>query len=880
MLLLFVSGAFAQSDISIKLNTDQGAPALGNVLVGENSRLEIWMTNGVPLAAASLGLQFTSTAGAFTFNTGYGTRPPTPTHTPVMMIHDPAALPPTVWNIKYSPSTNAEAAGLPNQILLGGAGTPGSEMPAHAASSLLWSFSLNGSSLADTPGGFCVDNIFVPPAGTWTFNDGVVGFAPTFQLNPNTSEANPDAPAVCFDVATRPCNPVTITVDPGAAVNKNHCSAYTFDFDATTVDPPISWSTSAGTINAGTGELSVPNILTCGSTPVDVTATNGCGSIDVHSFTITWTNNNPTISNCPAIPGKVAMGNTYNLDLNSVDADPCDAAAWTVAHTGGPVPTGTFSISGTGVFSFNTVNPTDGGNTYEFTATVTDPCGGSANCVFQVEVLATQPWVIKIEKTHNTIQGLYEYVSITKEGGSDQMGGFDFLIAYDASALSFFSATLGAALGPAGCGWEYFTYRFGAQGNCGGPCPSGLLRVVAIADINNGANHPSCFSVANGDELVSLKFYVTNDRTFECMYVPIRFAWMDCGDNGISNIGGDTLWISSQVFDFENTDPLTDPSFDITDMSCYFAIAYGGACAACDVSQKYEPVRFILFWNGGVDIVCADSIDAPGDLNLNGIAYEIADAVLYTNYFLYGTSALDPNPQFRQAQIAASDANQDGSVLTVGDLVYLLRVVVGDAVPFPKLVPFANTANVNLANGTLSTEASVDLGGVYATFQVNGGYTLTSNTDMEVLSAENDGVLKVLVYAGTNNMSNRLDAGSNSLFTIDGNVELVNVEVADYNGNMMNTRVNKNVLPTEFALSQNVPNPFNPTTKIGLDLPTASDWNLSVYNVAGQLVQSINGRGVGNIQVELDAKNWATGVYFYKATAGSFTATKKMVLMK
>ena len=210
----------------------------------------------------------------------------------------------------------------------------------------------------------------------------------------------------------------------------------------------------------------------------------------------------------------------------------------------------------------------------------------------------------------------------------------------------------------------------------------------------------------------------------------------------------------------------------------------------------------------------------------------------------------------------------------------MLRVVVGDALPFPKLAPFANTVNVKLANGVVSTDASVEVGAVYATFKANGAYTLTNNSDMVLLSAENEGLVKVLVYAGLENMTNRLEAGSNNLFTIDGNVELVNVEVADYNGSMLNTRINKNVLPTEYKLSQNTPNPFNPTTKIGLDLPTASDWNLSIYNVAGQLVKSFDGRGVGNVVVEWDAANAASGIYFYKATAGSFTDTKKMVLMK
>ncbi|MGB5138678.1 MAG: T9SS type A sorting domain-containing protein [Candidatus Zixiibacteriota bacterium] len=839
--------------------------------------MEFWFQNATYLQAMTTGFTFTTANGApIVWNT-YGTYgAPAPA---LMQVDEAASLGSFNLGGWQAPTTL-----MPAQFLTGGAALSASAgLPPHAVSTRVFSLSLNASGLTDIGVGdeFCVDNTFYPPAGTWTFDNGTGGYAPTFQGQPNTSESNPDAPAVCFDVYLIPCLPPVFTADPGAAPNKNHCSAFTFNFDATeggngSAADPVTFATSAGTINAATGELSVPALAACGTTPVTVTATNACGSFLNFDFTINWTNNVPTITNCPA-PISVGKGNPVSYDLNSTDADPCDAAVWTIVADD-PVVNAP-SISGLGVFSWLS-DVSEGGTVKNFTATVTDPCGGSASCNLSFIVLNTQPFVIQIEKTHGTFQGNFEYVSITKVAGSELMGGFDFLVAYDASALSFFSASLGAALGPAGCGWEYFTFRYGAQGNCGGPCPSGLLRVVAIADANNGANHPSCFSVADGAELVSLKFYVTNDRTFECMYVPIRFAWLDCGDNGISNVGGDTLWISDKVFDFENTDPLNDNLYEITDMSCYFAIAYGGACSTCDVSMKYEPIRFILFWNGGVDIACADSIDAPGDLNLNDIAYEIADAVLYTNYFLYGLSALDANPQYREAQIAASDANQDGSVLTVGDLVYLLRVVIGDALPYAKLAPFANSATVSVVNGVVATDASVEVGGVYATFKVNGAYDLTSNTDMTVISAENEGLVKVLVYAGLENMSNRLEAGHNNLFTLSGDAELVSVEVADFNGAMLNTRINKSVLPTEFKLSQNTPNPFNPTTKIGLDLPTASDWNLDIYNVAGQLVKSFNGRGVGNVSVEWDATNVASGIYFYKATAGAFTATKKMVLMK
>ncbi|MGB5105409.1 MAG: dockerin type I repeat-containing protein [Candidatus Zixiibacteriota bacterium] len=60
---------------------------------------------------------------------------------------------------------------------------------------------INSAPVSD---GFCVDNIFIPPAGVWQFDFGFGAFPPDFQGQSNTSLENPDAPAVCFDVIQRP----------------------------------------------------------------------------------------------------------------------------------------------------------------------------------------------------------------------------------------------------------------------------------------------------------------------------------------------------------------------------------------------------------------------------------------------------------------------------------------------------------------------------------------------------------------------------------------------------------------------------------------------------------------------------------------------------
>ena len=94
------------------------------------------------------------------------------------------------------------------------------------------------------------------------------------------------------------------------------------------------------------------------------------------------------------------------------------------------------------------------------------------------------------------------------------------------------------------------------------------------------------------------------------------------------------------------------------------------------------------------------------------------------------------------------------------------------------------------------------------------------------------------------------------------------------------------VLPDEYALSQNFPNPFNPTTNFTLSLPEASDYAIRIFNVAGQLVRSFDGHlEAGEHTITWEGNNnqgakVASGVYFYKAEANGFTETRKMMMLK
>ena len=90
----------------------------------------------------------------------------------------------------------------------------------------------------------------------------------------------------------------------------------------------------------------------------------------------------------------------------------------------------------------------------------------------------------------------------------------------------------------------------------------------------------------------------------------------------------------------------------------------------------------------------------------------------------------------------------------------------------------------------------------------------------------------------------------------------------------------------DYALEQNYPNPFNPSTVINYSIPVAGQVKLTVYNLLGSEVAVLVNeyKESGNYSVEFsteDLKNsLGSGVYIYTLKAGSFTQTRKMVVLK
>ncbi|GBD86793.1 hypothetical protein BMS3Abin03_00717 [bacterium BMS3Abin03] len=90
------------------------------------------------------------------------------------------------------------------------------------------------------------------------------------------------------------------------------------------------------------------------------------------------------------------------------------------------------------------------------------------------------------------------------------------------------------------------------------------------------------------------------------------------------------------------------------------------------------------------------------------------------------------------------------------------------------------------------------------------------------------------------------------------------------------------LIPSSFKLMQNYPNPFNPSTTISYSIPNSEKVSLKVFDVLGnEIAELVNGeKPAGYYEVNFDALNLSSGIYYYTIKAGSFVRSRKMILLK
>lgn len=135
-----------------------------------------------------------------------------------------------------------------------------------------------------------------------------------------------------------------------------------------------------------------------------------------------------------------------------------------------------------------------------------------------------------------------------------------------------------------------------------------------------------------------------------------------------------------------------------------------------------------------------------------------------------------------------------------------------------------------------------------------------------------------------------IDSASNavSLYENHGNnpnTGVINSQPLSPPINITNTTVSvaeRRGIPAQFAMDQNYPNPFNPSTSIDFALPRQEHVTLDVFNVLGQKVATLvnETRAAGYYTERFEGARLASGIYFYRMTAGQLTFLKKMLMIK
>ncbi|MDR3610348.1 MAG: T9SS type A sorting domain-containing protein [Ignavibacteriaceae bacterium] len=211
--------------------------------------------------------------------------------------------------------------------------------------------------------------------------------------------------------------------------------------------------------------------------------------------------------------------------------------------------------------------------------------------------------------------------------------------------------------------------------------------------------------------------------------------------------------------------------------------------------------------------------------------------------------------------------------LSVADLIYTAWVDAGRPNPNAstpvELTSF--TANTLMGNVTLSWRTATEI----------------NNRGFEIQRKVDDNNWMVLAFKNGNGTTTKADNYSytDNISGLNANKLSYRLRQVDFNGQSQFSTVVlvNNLTPENYSVSQNFPNPFNPSTIIKYQIPQNLFVSLKVYNSLGQEVATlVNGMiNAGSYDVQLNSSNLSSGVYYYIIKAGeNFVQTKKMILMK
>jgi hypothetical protein len=445
----------------------------------------------------------------------------------------------------------------------------------------------------------------------------------------------------------------------------------------------------------------------------------------------------------------------------------------------------------------------------------------------------------------------------------DAFGSYEALIQYDPSCM-----TLVDVVETFPTASEHFDFAFIPGGS--GKWPG--VRVYAVRDKPNNTYTPPI----EGDgwhPLFDLVFHMAADwdaAQYNCF---VNVVTKECGDNSFSDPSGLLMMVP-------------EPGYWVD------------GAEFCDAG-KFADGQYVVTTFGGE---VSGPINDPmrGDVNLDDIAYSAADAVFFANVLLglWGPDDLPPGWDALSWQIASgnSDVNMDEFQWTVADFALLLAIANGLAEPGFVAPPTTETVRVTVpevASGTatISADFASNVAAGYFILRYEGEVgtpTLAAGVEGMTLSSNDlGGELRLLVWA-PGGMGIEALSGALVNIPVSAGTRLTVEKVAFADPKGRDLRVDLETLSVDkFALSANLPNPLRERTVISFALPKAVNVSLKVYDAAGQLVRTLIDApltaGVHEVAwnaTDKAGRGVANGIYFYRLEAGSYSAMKKMVVLR
>jgi hypothetical protein len=306
-----------------------------------------------------------------------------------------------------------------------------------------------------------------------------------------------------------------------------------------------------------------------------------------------------------------------------------------------------------------------------------------------------------------------------------------------------------------------------------------------------------------------------------------------------------------------------------------------------------------------------------GDINVNGFAFEIGDAITFINFFM-------GQIEFTRRQYANSDCNRDGIQASIADLVYLLGVISGDTLLTSSggspVIPYSAQGDNILGNLngkseldsrsvlTVETDSPEPLGGAYFSFaydsenvRIDAVALNHSIANLDLSWVAEDGKLMVAVY-NWNGTASKFKMGDLFSVYFNGNpglyeniLDVDRVEFSDRWGNAIEAEYSMNLSSGQTSLFPDkpgisisgYPNPFNGSVTINYELPAEGYYDLVIFDILGREVKTLinSNKSSGGGAIVWDGtdnfqNDVSSGIYFARLRGETVSANIKLFMLK